>query len=125
MAVQRMNGGRVTRNVLLGLIALLVALGLVYFFLQKKEGFTDGKKGKVIYYYMNGCPHCEEMDPVWAEFIKKSEVKAYDVDKIESKDSRKPADVVAFPTIHMVDAAGKVKEYEGPRTVEGLIKALP
>lgn len=125
MAVQRMNGGRVTRNVLFALLALLVALGLVYFFLQKKEGFTDGSKGKVFYYYMNGCPHCEDFDPVWAEFIKKDAVKAYQVEKIEANDPKKPKEVTGFPTVHMIDANGKVKEYTGPRTVDGLLAALP
>ena len=81
---------------------------------------NDGKK-KVVYFYMNGCPHCDSFSPIWDEFKKTSKLTTH---KIESADAGAMIDkykISGFPTIILLDETNnKLKELEGPRTVAGL-----
>ena len=117
----------------LGLPAIIccVALLLAVLYLAKMyllplvEGLSpnSGKK-KLVYAYMDGCPHCDKAMPAWEEFS--SSTKVVDTDKIESKkdpEFMKKMGVEGFPTFLLLDSSGnKEKEYEGDRTAAGLEK---
>jgi len=81
---------------------------------------NDGKK-KVVYFYMNGCPHCDSFSPIWDEFKQTSKLTTH---KIESADAGTMIDkykISGFPSIILLDENNnKLKELEGPRTVAGL-----
>jgi len=108
-------------------VALLVAvlyLAKIYL-LPLVEGLSpnSGKK-KIVYCYMDGCPHCDKAMPAWEEFS--SSTKTVDTAKIESKedpDFMKKMQVQGFPTFLLLDSSGaKEKEYEGDRSSADLEK---
>jgi thiol-disulfide isomerase/thioredoxin len=114
-------------------ILYIFALLIVFYYFNKyvltnmsvenfdgKNFENDGKK-KLVYFYMNGCPHCDSFSPVWDEFKKTSPLPTY---KIESTDSGKMMSkykISGFPTILLLDENNKkLKELEGDRTVANL-----
>ena len=108
-------------------VALLLAvlyLAKIYL-LPSIEGLSpnSGKK-KIVYCYMDGCPHCDKAMPAWEEFSSSTEV--VDTAKIESKkdpEFMKKMEVQGFPTFLLLDAGGiKIKEYEGDRSSADLEK---
>ena len=117
----------------LGLPAIIccVALLLAVLYLAKiyllplVEGLSpnSGKK-KIVYCYMDGCPHCDKAMPAWDEFS--SSTKVVDTAKIESKEDpgfMKKMEVQGFPTFLLLDANGKKeKEYSGDRSSADLEK---
>lgn len=117
----------------LGLPAVVccVALSVALLYLAKiyllplVEGLSpnSGKK-KLVYAYMDGCPHCDKAMPAWEEFSSSTTV--VDTAKIESKEDpefMKKMGVQGFPTFLLLDSDGnKDKVYEGDRTSADLEK---
>jgi thiol-disulfide isomerase/thioredoxin len=108
-------------------VALLVAVLYLakMYLLPLVEGLSpnSGKK-KIVYCYMDGCPHCDKAMPAWEEFS--SSTKVVDTKKIESKEDpgfMKKMEVQGFPTFLLLDAGGiKIKEYSGDRSSGDLEK---
>ena len=115
----------------LGLPAVICCIALLgavlylakMYLLPLVEGLSpnSGKK-KLVYAYMDGCPHCDKAMPAWDDFSSSTTV--VDTEKIESKadpDFMKKMEVQGFPTFLLLDASGnKEKEYEGDRSSEDL-----
>jgi hypothetical protein len=82
------------------------------------EGNTDKK---LVYYSMNGCPHCKNFDPIWASMGSK-----INGVKLEKKDSSKaPSSVSGFPAILLMDSNDNVlAEFEGSRDKNGIEQFL-
>ncbi len=81
---------------------------------------------KITLYYANWCGHCQRFKPVWEEL--KKELKALNVESAEYEDGQnkkeiEKAGVNGFPTIR-ITKNGNTYEYQGPRTVDALIKEL-
>ena len=118
---------------ILGLPAVVccVALSIALLYLAKMyllplvEGLSpnSGKK-KLVYCYMDGCPHCDKAMPAWEDFSSSTTV--VDTAKIESKEDpefMKKMEVQGFPTFLLLDAGGnKLEEYEGDRSSADLEK---
>jgi thiol-disulfide isomerase/thioredoxin len=110
---------------ILFIVALLIII--VYYF--NKDIFTnmnvenfenDGKK-KVVYFYMNGCPHCDSFSPIWDEFKKTSPLATHKIESADAGTMMSKYKISGFPTILLLDENNnKLKELEGPRTIAGL-----
>lgn len=96
---------------------------LVYIFFcnpYKKENF--GNPSSCTYYYMNNCGHCTKFTPEWDSFNKSynGPIKLRKVEMNDAGDDLEKYNVKGFPTVIMIDEEGSVKEYDGPRTSDGL-----
>jgi len=110
---------------ILFIVALLIII--VYYF--NKDIFTnmnvenfenDGKK-KVVYFYMDGCPHCVSFSPIWDEFKKTSPLATHKIESTDAGTMMSKYKISGFPTILLLDENNnKLKELEGPRTIAGL-----
>ena len=81
------------------------------------------KKPIIIFFFMNGCSHCEATRPAWEKLQQMN--LPYQFAEVES--AAVPADigVRGFPHFHKVDKKGKVKKVDGEKTtVQELGKAL-
>jgi glutaredoxin len=89
-------------------------------------------KKEVTLYYANWCGHCKTFKPAWFDLKKYVEIykddikKKYDIEIVtnEYEESTNPKimdekGIKGFPTILIDD-----KEYEGDRTIQGIIKEL-
>ncbi len=72
------------------------------------------ERPRVIFFFMNGCPHCERTWPAWDK-AKGDLRKVADVEEKESRDVRPMDGVSSFPTIVMMKGESEVKRVEGAR----------
>ncbi len=115
----------------------LIALGavLVFVYLYNKyvipymnyniENFENENSKKLVYFYMNGCGHCEKFSPIWDEFISqnKSSITTHKLEREEAGNKIQKYEVKGFPTILLLDENNnKIKEYNGDRTLSALKK---
>ena len=97
---------------------------------SRKLGGSPSQKGQVLVYllYMNGCGHCEVLEPEWKkvkEMCDKSRIKFVDVERNDIGTVLKddPIEVQGgFPTIAKKDKNGKVSYYVGERTATAIYK---
>jgi len=111
--------------VLAGLALIAV---FVYYRSQSQEGFEDAGKYELIMYHAKWCPHCHTALP---EFEKLGAIqtiggKKVELSAIEAEDNpgKVREKVDGYPTIRLYTPAGKVVNYGGPRTAEGLQEFL-
>ena len=75
---------------------------------------------------MNGCGHCVKFMPEWKKFIKQIG-NTFQTETIEEKQIPEGIDrkkINGFPTIALMKGDTIIKDYDGPRTVEGLMKFI-
>jgi thiol-disulfide isomerase/thioredoxin len=73
----------------------------------------------VVYYYMDGCPHCEATWPAWRKLRSSAEASFQEV---ESKDAE---GISGFPTFVVLQGTREVKRISGEqRDAKALAKAL-
>ncbi len=72
------------------------------------------QRPRVIFFFMNGCPHCERTWPAWDKAKGKLR-KVADVFEKESKDVSPTDGVSSFPTIVVLKGKTEVKRIEGAR----------
>ena len=78
---------------------------------------------KVVYYHMEGCPHCIKTTPFWSK-IKKM---AYPYKFFEIERDIVPPEfgIQGFPQFHIREKEGSIRTVEGSRdSVEELLSAL-
>ena len=79
------------------------------------EGNTN-MSNKLTYYYMNGCGHCNNFNPIWDKFTNDyNGPPDITFEKIESKDA--PSTIKGFPTIVLTKSDGSTSEFNADRTV--------
>ena len=88
----------------------------------------SGPKGALLRFYMDGCGHCKNMDPVWKECAKKLDAPVVD---IEAKDIQKVRDILktlvqskgGFPQIFKVNDKGEANgpEFTGERNITDIV----
>ena len=110
-------------------IVILIVLALVVhflFFRQSSRMENFGNPATLTYYYMEDCGHCKRFAPEWDTFVQNytGQVKLRKVEMNEAGDDLKKYNINGFPTILAVDESGEAKDYDGPRTSEGLTKFL-
>ena len=112
--------------VFLGALVLVIVTLLYLFKINFGiENFENEKSKKLVYFYMNGCGHCEKFSPIWEKFSNnnKSSIKTYKLERTEAGDKIKKYDVKGFPTILLLGENNeKIKEYDGSRTEDALIQ---
>ena len=85
------------------------------------ENFENDGKKKVVYFYMNGCPHCDSFSPIWDEFKQTSKLPTHKIESADAGEMMSKYKISGFPTILLLDENNnKLKELEGPRTIAGL-----
>ena len=80
----------------------------------------------MVLYYAPWCGHCEHLKPFWIAFEEK--VRGKDANMLVARVQNEymgevegDKDIMGFPTIFFLIDGKKQKEYEGPRTTEGLV----
>lgn len=72
------------------------------------------QRPRVIFFFMNGCPHCERTWPAWDK-AKGQLRKVADVEEKESAEVSPNDGVSSFPTIVVMKGDSEVKRVEGAR----------
>lgn len=105
------------------LLSILFISSLVYLFLSRGGGsgrfeyFSEPAKYSIEYYYIEGCPHCVDFDPVWkkvsanAEFAGKVDFKKYE---ISTSDRASKFKIRSAPTIIAVEKSSDSKVADAP-----------
>ena len=95
------------------------------------EGFLGKKsldKGtKLIFFHMDGCPHCETMKPEWEKLktLNSSNITLEDYERKQKADLVEKFSISGFPAIILTDDNNeKVDEYSGKRTADALNKYI-
>lgn len=74
-------------------------------------------KDQIMFFFMNGCPHCDTIMPKWSEY--KSSLGSGDPEPREFEVSAAPNacreyDVTGFPNFVLADSDGNVKSRDNP-----------
>ena len=109
-------------------ILFIVALLIIFYYFNKYvltnmnvENFENDGKKKVVYFYMNGCPHCESFSPIWDEFTQTSPLATHKIESADAGAMMTRYNISGFPTIILLDENNnKLAELEGPRTLANL-----
>ena len=110
-------------------ILFIGALVLVIFYYFNKtiftnmnsENFENNGQKKVVYFYMNGCPHCDSFSPIWDEFTQNCPLPTHKIESRDAGEMMNTYNISGFPTILLLDENNtKLKELDGPRTLAGL-----
>ena len=109
-------------------ILFILALLIIFYYFNKYvlinmnvENFENDGKKKVVYFYMNGCPHCDSFSPIWDEFKQTSPLATHKIESADAGEMMTKYNISGFPTILLLDENNnKLKELEGPRTLANL-----
>ena len=83
---------------------------------MNRKDTQPGKQGKVvIFYWMDGCPHCEANEKAWKEFCKMSKKDKVATRKVESANVPADANVGSFPTMVLEIDGKEVKRTTGAK----------
>lgn len=74
-------------------------------------------RARVVFFFMNGCPHCERTWPAWTKAKEKLRGEV-DVEEKESSDVSPSDGVSSFPTFVVMKNGKEVKRIEGARERE-------
>lgn len=86
-----------------------------------KKSLEKGKK--LIFFHMDGCPHCESMKPEWDKLktTNSSHIKLEDYERKQKPDLVEKFSIRGFPSIVLVDDNDdKVDEYNGDRKAKSI-----
>ena len=128
----------------IGLITIVLAgllvVGLVSFNgYSLYQGFQNGTNGSIgttnsrgtfTLYYADWCPHCKTIKPMFQEFMGNGSVSVdgspVKLKMVEEKQIQKGVDppIQGYPSLLYSDAAGKIVEFNGPRTPDGFMQFL-
>ena len=84
---------------------------------------NSNMNGRIVYYYMNGCPACQQFNPIWDDFSSKynGEMSIEKIEQNEAGNDLTAYNIKGFPTVIKLNAQnGLVDTFSGPRTVENL-----
>lgn len=120
-----LNSVSFTVKVFIISIVVYIVLHIIYYIYilkmkPKMESF--GNPASCTYYYMHNCGHCKRFTPEWDNFVQ-SYTGPVRLRKVEMNDAGSDIEkynIKGFPTVIMVDDNGETKQFDGPRTVEGL-----
>lgn len=103
------------------LLNLFMGGGLLY---KNMEFFENSNiDGRIVYYYMDGCPACQSFNPVWDEFTSQYTGKM-SIEKIEQTNAGRDLNVyniTGFPTVIKLDSQNTlIDTFNDERTVEKL-----
>jgi hypothetical protein len=87
------------------------------------DAMTSDNSTKLVYFYMNGCGHCNNFTPIWDEFCSANSttIKTYKFEQSQVQEQIKSYNISGFPSVLLLDENNaKIDEYNGQRTVEAL-----
>ena len=91
-------------------ILYIAALIVVFYYFNKYvltnmnvENFENDGKKKVVYFYMNGCPHCDSFSPIWDEFKQTSKLPTHKIESADAGEMMSKYKISGFPTIILLD----------------------
>ena len=127
-------------NTTMLLVVGAVLLVILYVLYNKNntsnEGFAEnlepiGNEVKLVLFHATWCGHCQKFKPEWAKAenaLKKmgnnvngKSIRMVKVDADEQPDLVKKYNVSGFPTVKVM-TQGKIMDYEGDRSMSGLMK---
>lgn len=133
------GGGKMSdffkKNALMIFIGILLIASIiiaVLLFTKPVERFDtqtpSASNRKLEYFYMEGCPHCVEFDPTWAQLEKvlSSGIKPfkYEVSSNEGRPRANLFKVSSAPTILLTENDKVIKEYTGARDLQSIMAFL-
>jgi len=74
------------------------------------------KRNVIIFFFMDGCGHCEATRPAWQE-LSRSRL-PYQFAEVESAHVSPEFGIQGFPHFHLVDSKGKVRKVDGARSTK-------
>ena len=87
------------------------------------SAMTSDNSTKLVYFYMDGCGHCNKFTPTWDKFCSanSTSIKTYKFEQAQVKKQITTYAISGFPTILLLDKNNaKIDEYNGKRSVEAL-----
>ncbi len=87
------------------------------------SAMTSDNSTKLVYFYMNGCGHCNNFTPIWDEFCSANSttIKTYKFEQSQVQEQIRSYNISGFPSVLLLDENNaKIDEYTGQRTVEAL-----
>ena len=109
-------------------VSLIILTFILHFLFVRQSSPMEnfGNPATLTYYYMENCGHCKRFAPEWDTFVQNytGQVKLRKVEMNEAGGDLEKYNINGFPTILAVDENGDKKDYDGPRTSEGLTKFL-
>lgn len=84
---------------------------------QSQEVKKLMKKGPIIiFFFMDGCSHCEATRPAWKELSQSG--LPFQFAEVESAAVSPDIGIQGFPHFHLVDSVGRVKTVDGEKTTK-------
>lgn len=80
--------------------------------------FLKSSKPVAIFFYMDGCPHCETMKPIWDELEK--ETPGVEFVSIESANVPAELGIMGYPKFMKIEGAKQVGSADGEMTKDEL-----
>lgn len=102
------------------LVNLFVGGGLIYY---NVEGMANGNPEKIVYYYMDGCPACQQFNPIWNEFESqyKGSLTIQKIEQNEAGNDLSKYNIQGFPSVVKLNSNGELMDtFSGDRTVQNL-----
>ena len=98
------------------LINLFIGGGLMH---KNTEFFENSNmNGRIVYYYMNGCPACQNFNSTWEQFESQYSGNM-SIEKIEQSNA---GNIQGFPTVVKLDSQNTlVDTFNSERTVDNLL----
>ena len=117
--------------VYVGIFAIGVALIIFWSRMTpRSEGFQGSEGFRMVMYGVDWCPHCVTSKPQFlaigpTQTIGGKTVTFELINPEKTPEAVKGKEIHGFPTFHLYRGDGSlVKEYEGPRTKDGILKFL-
>lgn len=91
---------------------------------KKVSKKVPASKCKLLYFTMNGCPYCNEFNPVWDDLIELiPKLKTEKIERFENPEMIQEFDIKSFPNIILIKNNNK-ELYEGHRDTDNLMGFL-
>ena len=105
-------------------IVVLYFVGVIYYIFFRNTSIMEnfGNPTSCTYYYMTNCGHCKTFTPEWDKFVQNytGKIVFKKVEMNQAGNDIEKYNIKGFPTVLLVDEQGETKEYDGPRTSDGL-----
>ena len=87
------------------------------------EGLEVNTDKTFVFFKMNGCGHCQKMEPEWKKFIdSKPSISTQTLEASSDKEKAKKYNVTGFPSLLMISGDKVIDTYNGERNSEGFKK---
>ena len=116
----------------IAMLAVSIGAALAYayfmgFFNREHFGLSQTSK-ELVFFSVKGCGHCEEFQPTW-DLLKSNYGNTAHIELVQVKQDEKPEiasqyGITSFPTILSIKGGEKVKEYDGDRSYEDVVRFM-